>query len=401
MFNRILVIFCIATSQLATGQSPEITSWIINPGGETGYGNIPSNCQSIAFTAEDVYVSCTCIPGYDIGPWTGNPNEPSNQDFVFKITREPMENTGTGVMTGLGHIGVWTNGVSMFNPKDAFSYNDDGVWNQNAIVVEGISFDDCLGHPAPNGEYHTHLNPACLYDDTNDQQHSPLIGFAFDGFPVYGAWAFANTDGSGNIVRMESSYQLRNITERHSLPDGTMLSTADYGPDVSNQYPLGYYVEDYEYVDGLGHLDQHNGRWCVTPEYPNGTYCYFVALDENLDGVYPYIIGPTYFGTVQNGNTGPQSGHNTIPGDAQIYDPTVVAESFTPTFSVYPNTVTGIVRISASKDFAGSPYTILNSCGEVVISGKFWEEIEVDLSTLSSGVYFVKLNGNVFRFAKR
>ncbi|MBL7943010.1 MAG: YHYH protein, partial [Flavobacteriales bacterium] len=254
---------CLSLSLRA--QFPELASWILNPGTETGYNGIPSNCQLIQYNDNYVYVTCTCIPGYDIGPWAGNPNEPANQDFVFRITRDPQENTGTDVSTPLGHMGVWINGVSMFNPKDAFSYNNMGIWNQNAIIVEGISFDDCLGHPAPNGEYHTHLNPPCVYDDTDDEYHSPLIGFAFDGFPVYGAWALDNTDGTGNIVRMESSYELRNITQRHTLPDGTTLSAGQYGPDVPDNYPLGYYIEDYQYTTGLGHLDEHNGRWCITP----------------------------------------------------------------------------------------------------------------------------------------
>ena len=52
------------------------------------------------------------------------------------------------------------------------------------------SFDDCLGHPAPNGEYHLHVNPTCLYDDSDDQNHSPIIGYAFDNFPIYGAYGY-------------------------------------------------------------------------------------------------------------------------------------------------------------------------------------------------------------------
>src|SRR5690606_10000459 len=127
-------------------------------------------------------VSSECIPGYDIGPWQSNPNTPVDQDFTFKITRTPVQNTGTPVNTPMGHIGVFRNGVSIFNAKDGMSYNNLGIWNRDAKVFEGISFDQCLGHPAPNGEYHLHVSPACLYDHMDDMQHSDLIGFAFDGF---------------------------------------------------------------------------------------------------------------------------------------------------------------------------------------------------------------------------
>src|SRR5437763_5840688 len=189
--------------------TPEIYSWVRNTTGATGYNGIPSNVQVVQYSATDVYVSCTCIPGYSIGPWGGNPNIPSNQNFVFKITRSPQQNSGTPTAIGLGHIGVWTNGVSVFNVSDAQSYNNLGVWNRNAYYWEGNGFDNCLGHPQQQGEYHHHVSPTCLYNDADSTHHSPVIGFAFDGFPVYGAYAYANTNGTGAITRMRSSYVLR------------------------------------------------------------------------------------------------------------------------------------------------------------------------------------------------
>ncbi len=331
-----LLFVCIASSIF--GQGPAVTSWIINPGSDTGYNGILSNVLEVNYTATDAFVSCTCVPGYDIGPWAGNPNTPANQDFTFKITRTPQENVGTLINAGLGHIGVWRNGVSIFNAKDGMSYNNQGIWNRDALVFEGNSFDACLGHPAPNGEYHHHVSPICLYVHTNDEVHSDLIGFAFDGFPVYGAFGFANTDGTGGIARMRSGYRLRDITERTSLPNGTVLTTGQYGPAIGGQYPLGAFIEDYEFVSDFGDLDVHNGRFCVTPDYPDGIYAYFVTLNEQLDPAYPYTIGPTYYGTVQTGNTGPQSGHNTVPGNAVLFDPTtgMAPESDGSAFTIYP-----------------------------------------------------------------
>ena len=49
-------------------------------------------------------------------------------------------------------------------------------------------------------------------------------------------------------------------------------------------------LEDYEYIENSGTLDEHNGRYCVTPEYPNGTYAYFVTINEYLDPIFPYTI---------------------------------------------------------------------------------------------------------------
>ena len=69
----------------------------------------------------------------------------------------------------------------------------------------------------------------------------------------------------GGVKRMRSSYQTRRLTQRTSLSDGTQLTASQYGPDISDQFPLGAYAEDYEYVAGSGDLDEDNGRFTVTP----------------------------------------------------------------------------------------------------------------------------------------
>jgi len=332
--------------------APVMASWILNTTNATGYNGIPSNVQQVQYSDQNVYVSCTCIPGYDIGPWTGNPNQPANQNFVFKISRNPQQNVGTLVATPLGHMGVFRNGVSIFNALDAFSYNNQNIWHQDALPNEGLSFDECLGHPAPNGEYHHHVNPTCLYDDDNTTDHSALIGYAFDGFPIYGAYAFENTDGTGGIVRMRTSYQLRAITERTTLPNGTTLSANQYGPAVNGQYPLGKYIEDYEFIDGLGTLDVHNGRTCITPEYPEGIYAYFITIDQDNTPVYPYVIGPYFYGNVPSGNTGPQSGHN-VPGVNEIvetFNPVGITELAASSIRFWPNPAQDVLNFASDRN---------------------------------------------------
>ena len=180
---------------------------------------------------------------------------------------------------------------------------------------------------------------------------------------------------------MESSYQLRDIIVRQTLPDGTVLTAGQYGPDVSNQYPLGYYIEDFEYVDGLGDLDIHNGRTCVTPEYPEGIYCYFVTIDENFDEVYPYIIGPTYYGTVQNGNTGPNGGNNIVPGDAATYNPIGVSE--TKNSSLQLTYSSNGWNLSGSENFQ---WNVFNTTGQIINEGK---SSFISSEKLSAGMYTI------------
>ncbi len=155
--------------------------------------------------------------------------------------------------------------------------------------------------------------------------HSALLGYAFDGYPLYGPYAYQNADGTGGVTRMRSSYATRNITVRETLPDGTVLTPSQYGPPVSATYPLGYYAEDYEYVAGSGDLDQYNGRFAVTPEYPAGTYAYYVTVDADGHSVYPYDIGPKYYGVVATDNI-TSHGHVTISEPVTTYTPTGVGD---------------------------------------------------------------------------
>jgi hypothetical protein len=129
-------------------------------------------------------------------------------------------------------------------------------------------------------------------------RHSPLLGFALDGYPVYGPWGFANADGSGGLRRMRSSYRKRAIAERTAWADGTPLTAGQSGPPVSADYPLGTFAEDYEFVAGSGDLDQFNGRFAVTPEYPQGTYAYFLASDSAARLAFPYLLASEFCGAV-------------------------------------------------------------------------------------------------------
>jgi hypothetical protein len=388
--------FLLAVTLVVNAQTgPEVTSWLINTTGDVGYNNIPSNVQQVQYSSTNVYVTCTCIPGYDVGPWAGNPNTPANQNFCFKITRSPQQNMGTAIATGLGHTGVWSNGVSIFNAKDAFSYNNQNVWFQDAYVFEGASFDDCLGHPAPNGEYHHHVNPTCLYDQTDYSQHSPIIGYSFDGFPIYGAIAYSNTNGTGAFKRMRSSYRLRNITDRTTLADGTVLQANQYGPTLAAN-PLGSYIQDYEYVQGLGDLDEHNGRFSITPDYPAGTYAYFVTIDTNGIPLFPYTMGPTYYGTVPQGNTGPQGGHNTPAEAVTTYTPTTgIAETAAlNAIEVFPNPAANTVNVYVEK--TGVNGILINALGQKVVEVKGFNTgyNAIDVSSLETGIYYLQLELN-------
>jgi len=379
----------IVTALNSFAQGPAVTSWIINTTAATGYAGILSNVQQVQYSTPNVYVSCTGIPAYNIGPWPGNPNVATNQNYVFKITRTPQQNMGTPTIVGLGHIGLWSNGVSIYNVSDGQSYLGQGIWNRNAYFWEGSGFDNCLGHPQMQGEYHHHVSPKCLYDETDSTVHSPIIGYAFDGFPVYGAYAYTNTNGTGPIKRMTTSYVLSTATTRTN------------GPAVNSTYPAGCYIEDYVYSAGSGDLDFRNGRFCVTPEYPLGTYAYFVSLDPSLTPVFPYTFFGSYYGIVQSGNTGPGSGHNVITESVTTYNPTGMDETGNEIkFSVYPNPAKDFVALFLAPSATNnSTVTLTNTMGQKILQRDLIQpaiNYYFDISNLAAGIYFFNVrNGNI------
>lgn len=308
--------------------NPVIITWIQNTTGATNpsYPALECNVQSVYYTNPPAtgrsYVSASSVPGYSIGPWPGNPNQPSDQNFTGSFPLTPAEQTGTKTYTGLGAIGFWKNGVAIFNAKDGFYWNPPtnsfvmGInqtgWNRNAYYWEGGSFDACKGHPNGMGTYHHHISPSCLYDQNASTQHSPIIGFGWDGFPIYGTFGYTNTNGTGGIKRMTSSYVLSTATSRPN------------GPPVNATYPLGSMCEDYVYTAGAGDLDQYHGRFCVTPEYPGGTYCYFATVSAAGTPVYPFAMASKYYGIVTSTST-----NQTIPGGAiQYIQPPLPIEIF-------------------------------------------------------------------------
>ncbi|MBL4708570.1 MAG: YHYH protein [Flavobacteriales bacterium] len=348
MKKTLLLAGAILFSFLSQAQlTPEITSWLqdtvttgtyyVSGNSNAISNNILVNCQRVEYSANSVYITATGVPSYATGPFLdGNPSQASNQNAIFQFPRNPVQNTGTPTATLSGNIGVFVNGVALFDYRDGVAWNSSTNalcggpgnppcpggpmaiqdWNRDAIPAEMAGFDCSKGHPAM-GNYHHHQNPSAfkldltvisticnLYDadglymiDSN--KHSPLICYAYDGFPIYGAYAYRDTNGTGGVVRMKSGYTLRNITTRTTSPTGGSVSS---GPAVNATYFLGYFREDYEFAANstTDYLDEHNGRFCVTPEYPNGTYAYFATVDSNWISAYPYAVGPTFYGAYAN-----------------------------------------------------------------------------------------------------
>ena len=228
-----------------------------------------------------------------------------------KLTEVKILNSGIEYVTGQTQITVENPGSNATVEFDInewnvnlFSRNFDKISNDDGFIEENISGDSL--------QYSHLYTPRNLRENTyvllsggekfygipdlervngledDNTSHSPILGWAYDGSPIYGPYGYTNPDG-GTIKQLKSGYELSvDSTNR---------------PSVSS-FPEGFFVEDYSFTN-VGDLDIHNGRFCVTPDYPNGVYAYFTTVNTITDGSgpfksykrpqFPYVIGNSFY----------------------------------------------------------------------------------------------------------
>lgn len=140
------------------------------------------------------------------------------------------------------------------------------------------------------------LNPVTqnFQEVASNFEHSPILGWAFDGNPIYGPYAYIDpTDQNSGVRRLRTSYKLKDNVV-YDLATNPNPSRID-GPSLDS-YPAGTFVADYTYDFQSGDLDNYNGRFCKTPQFPDGTYAYFITIDASEAGIaeFPYILGPQF-----------------------------------------------------------------------------------------------------------
>jgi hypothetical protein len=233
---------------------------------------------SIAVEGDKRHITANGMPRHKIGtyPTRANPNAIGPQQYDVKINADPQpaaditsvdrhDQPGPPNMP----FGFAINGI-FFEPGTAEFWHGDrhSDWNYEALGgAVPLGIDTNYGHVQPNGAYHYHGLPTGLLDElsVSPDKHSPLVGWAADGYPIYARYGYkdAKNPDSG-IVEFQSSYRLK----KGKRPDGDEAPGGAYD---------GAFTMDYEYVADLSELDECNGRFTVTPEFPNGTYAYFLS----------------------------------------------------------------------------------------------------------------------------
>ncbi len=237
--------------------------------------------------SENITIHANGLPNHDFHSGPGCCA--SEQTASYTIPLEPTNDTGCNpiVSTGgctmapeRGAVAFAVNGVAIYGPEDgpggdAVAGQDEAYEEDRQEVWLGL----CHGHSGPGGEYHYHADGNCMHWHAESNQtwsdysmgssrslseHSPIVGFAFDGYPIYG---FVGWDENQSSTEMTSSYRLK-------------------------ENKTGYNgIDDYEYVAGMGNLDSCNGHYGVTPDYPHGTYHYHTTWVNGEGGIgFPYFI---------------------------------------------------------------------------------------------------------------
>lgn len=293
--------------------------------------------STVAFGEDIGYSSNTsCQQNGGYGYWPPGPECPENVSHDSHFPTVPVSGDGS-CETGLGAQGYWVNGTSIYQWSDGQTYNNEGVWSTLAPVAEQYDVDICGGHAA-QGDYHHHFYSSCLARLVGDtgNGHSPVYGYAADGYPVYGPW---HADG----VLAKSSWVTRDysagsatgcgsngqrtcvMVDEYDPSKGTTPATA--GPTTSQSYTTlsgntliasaGSFYEDYYWDSSLAarggeYLDQFNGHSDAVRGYH-----YHVTVTEangSLTPAFPYTIGPRFAGDLASNAMTACGGSQGAPG---------------------------------------------------------------------------------------
>tara|TARA_R110002096_G_scaffold259030_1_gene452607 strand:- start:82370 stop:83428 length:1059 start_codon:yes stop_codon:yes gene_type:complete len=260
-------------------------------------GGGPSGAQTDIDETLDYSFSWACDAEFRTLTGNGVPNHAvTGGVFATQLSQQnisqtfPIEPARVGETTAVTEPGYALNSIK-FDPGTAGTCPDDATDDSDCNYAMGsdqwgmvatpgavspwkFSFgvDENDAHVQPNGQYHYHGTPVGLVASLNPNADTSmtLVGWAADGFPMYSVKGYADAnDATSQVVSMQSSYQ-------------TIATPPSDRPNVTD-FPLGHFTQDWEYAPGSGDLDECNGRFGVTPEFPDGIYHYYITE------TYPFV----------------------------------------------------------------------------------------------------------------
>ena len=240
------------------------------------------------------------IPDHEVGtfPNMNNPNQISAQNVEINFPLSPAIVHTEGMAQQV--VAYALNGVKIEvgtagtcnQDSECNAIGNGGQWRMEAVGENSFDFgnDENHGHVQPFGAYHYHGIPENYLTQVGRGESMTMIGWAVDGFPIYARYGHEDrSDLASDIKILTTSWQLK--------------SQVDTGRPSTDIYPLGAFTQDFEYISDSGDLDECNGLFGVTPEFPGGIYHYY------LTDQFPYgqrcIKGTSLSGM---GGMGPEMG---------------------------------------------------------------------------------------------
>lgn len=204
-----------------------------------------------------------------------------------KITDVVVVNSGTGYSPNDTYINVIPSGKNAILDCQVRSLTINNNILYKDVNSNVSSANEIISLSDNNLQYSICGYSELLQNEFEDDgsKHSPIIGWAYDGNPIYGSYGYINPENKKlGIKKLKSGY--------------TLDSSKIYNRPSSTDFPDGFFVDDYVYTNS-GDLDEFNGRFCTTSEFPNGVYAYFATstIDGNSNvgiGSFPYFIGNKY-----------------------------------------------------------------------------------------------------------
>ena len=333
------------------------------------------------------------IPNHESGPFRGN-NVIEGQDFEYamclypelttiatEISEDPLSQTcGGGTIFGVSEQGVNYSPFARLYWVNPTTQEENLDWHIEADFT--LNMDLNGGHVNNVSRYHYHNIPTDYFNNDlniDGTTHSPLLGYAADGFPIYYKYLYSDpNDANSSVSNFDSGFQLK---AGNRPGDGVTAPNGTYD---------GNYVEDYEYVNTNSDLDECGGRIGVTPEYPEGTY-YYVLTDN-----WPYIPRCLKGLNVDNSfKIGPNCPTSTAVDDCSTVALSV--EDFMASkviINLYPNPTNDYFNIKLSKGLDQTRIKgirIFSSTAKMIYSSNLYEET-IRIGDYSAGIYFIQIN---------
>lgn len=160
-----------------------------------------------------------------------NPNSIKAQTMAVRLSANPT--LAAQPSCAPGAVGILLTGAVLFNALDAPG--------RDAVAHE--TQDACQGHPQESGAYHYHSITTCIADERSTNGHSKVVGYALDGFGIYGRF-----DVSGKELASADLDECHG----HVGPvewDGKMVTMYHYHATWDFPYTIGCMRGSYNHQD--------------------------------------------------------------------------------------------------------------------------------------------------------